>query len=94
MKAPGSIYYPKGLQQREYPESVGRASMIRTMTHKLVLRTYGDHELYDLNEDPRELDNLYGRKEYMDVQSSLERRLLDWYIAASDSVPMEEDSRW
>jgi choline-sulfatase len=94
MKDPGTIYYPKGLQQREHPESVGRASMIRTKTHKLVLRTYGDHELYDLEKDPRELDNRYGEKEYGAIQAVLERRLLDWYIATADSVPTEEDSRW
>jgi choline-sulfatase len=94
MKDRGSIYYPKGLQQREEPESVGRASMIRTLSHKLVLRTYGDHELYDLEQDPLELRNKYGEKEYGEVQKELERRLLDWYIATSDSVPMEEDSRW
>jgi len=93
MKSPGNIYYPKGLQQREHPESVGRATMIRTLKHKLVLRTYGDHELYDLPSDPGELNNLYGEKAYASVQADLERRMLDWYIATADSVPMEEDPR-
>jgi choline-sulfatase len=93
INTPGFIYYPKSTQQREYPESVGRAVMIRTMKHKLVLRTYGDHEFYDLEQDPRELNNRYGEDIYKNIQANLERRVLDWYIAASDCVPTEEDSR-
>ena len=93
MRGPLSIYYPKGLQQKEHPESVGRAAMIRTMTHKLVLRTYGDHELYDFSSDPLELHNVYGEQNYAGVQAELERRMLDWYIATCDSVPFEEDQR-
>ena len=67
--------------------------MIRTMTHKLVRRTYGDHELYDLQKDPRELTNVYGKPEYEVIRLELETRLLDWYLATSDTVPFEEDPR-
>lgn len=93
MRDPTSIYYPKGLQQFEAPESVGRATMIRTGTHKLVRRTYGDHELYDLEKDPLELKNVYGDKAYAAVRTELEMRLLDWYIATADAVRKEEDPR-
>lgn len=93
MQNPNTIYYPKGLQQKEKPETVGRAVMIRTMTHKLVRRTYGDHELYDLQKDPRELTNVYGKPEYEGIRLELETRLLDWYLATSDTVPFEEDPR-
>jgi len=93
MKGPTNVYYPKGMQQREHRDSVGRASMIRTLTKKLVLRTYGGNELYDLREDPLELNNVYGEKSYSGIQAGLERRMLDWYIATSDSVPEEEDPR-
>ncbi|MDR1901784.1 MAG: sulfatase-like hydrolase/transferase [Treponema sp.] len=94
LRIPGSIYQPKGLQQWEHPESVGRAVMIRTKSHKLVLRTYGDHEFYDLEKDPLELNNVYGTACYIPAQKDTERRLLDWYIATSDSVPTEADSRF
>jgi choline-sulfatase len=94
LRHPEAPYYPKMMQQREEPETVGRGTMIRTLTHKLVLRSYGDHELYDLKKDPWELCNVYGRNEYAGVQAELERRMLDWYIATSDSVPTEEDTRW
>jgi hypothetical protein len=68
--------------------------MIRTQTHKLIRRpATGEHELYDLAADPRELENLYGRPEVADVQARLESRMLDWYIRTSDVVPREEDPR-
>lgn len=93
MRDPTSIYYPKGLQQFEEPESVGRATMIRTGTHKLIRRTYGDHELYDLEKDPQELTNVYADPAYAAVRAELEMRLLDWYIATADAVRKEEDPR-
>lgn len=88
-----TIYFPKGLQQKEMPETVGRSTMIRTMSHKLVKRSYGDNELYDLVNDKDELNNLYGQSEFKTVQNELEMRMLDWYIATSDTVPFEEDPR-
>lgn len=88
-----TIYYPKGLHQKEHPKSVGRATMIRTLSHKLVLRTYGDHELYDLRKDPKELYNVYGEEAYVQVQLQLKERMLDWFTRTSDVVPVEEDPR-
>ncbi|MDR2477016.1 MAG: sulfatase-like hydrolase/transferase [Treponema sp.] len=93
MSKPDNVYYPKSVQQREHPESVGRASMIRTLKRKLILRTYGDSELYDLENDPEELRSVYGEKEYRQDQAELENRMLNWYIATSDAVPVEEDAR-
>ena len=90
---PNGIYYPKGLQQQEYPESVCRAHMVRTANHKLVRRSSGRHELYDLSSDPHELDNAYGRAEYDGVQQSLEDRLLNWHLFTSDVTPHEADPR-
>ena len=90
---PNGIYYPKGLQQQEYPESVCRAHMVRTANHKLVRRSSGRHELYDLSSDPHELDNVYGRVEYDGMQHSLEDRLLNWQLCTSDVTPHEVDPR-
>jgi len=87
------IYYPKGLLQQEHPESVCRAVMVRTATHKLVYRKWGQCELYDLETDPRELDNLYGTEAVMLVQRTLEHRLLDWYLRTSDVVPSDANPR-
>jgi choline-sulfatase len=87
------IYHPKGRVQQEHPESIGRAAMVRTASHKLVRRPGGTSELYDLVADPRELENLWGRPEQAAVQTDLERRLLDRWIETSDAVPLDEDPR-
>jgi len=90
---PKSTYYPKGMQQQERPESVCRAAMMRTATHKLVWRTSGEHELYDLVVDREELKNVIGKEGYAEVQRELERRMLDWYVHTADVVPFEPDPR-
>ncbi len=90
---PRGIYYPKARQQQDHPESVCRSTMIRTLTHKLVRRTNGEHELYDLQVDWREMNNLYGRPEVSEIQNSLEQQMLDWYLRTADTVPLSEDPR-
>ena len=47
------IYFPKGKLQQEVRESVCRTTMIRSLNHKLIRRTAGQDELYDLKNDPR-----------------------------------------
>lgn len=86
---PRNIYYPKGLQQQERPESVCRSTMLRTATHKLIRRTDGLDELYDLQADPLELDNRYDDPELAHVRAALERRMLNWLIHTSDVVLYE-----
>jgi arylsulfatase A-like enzyme len=88
-----SLYYPKATQQREYPQSVCRTVMIRNLTHKLVMRTSGENELYDLVKDPRECCNVYKDHHYSRVRSDLEAQLLQWYIHTADVVPLDEDYR-
>ncbi len=90
---PEHIYYPKGKLQQDHPESVCRATMVRTQRHKLVYRTDGMCELYDLEQDPRELRNRHGDPAYAEVQSALERRLLAWLTETSDVTPWEPDPR-
>lgn len=92
-REPAHPYYPKGRLQQDHPESVCRTVMVRTATHKLVRRTAGDNELYDLTADPRELANAYGQPQYRPVQGELEQALLDWYLHTSDVTPWDEDPR-
>lgn len=87
------IYYPKKLQQQQNPESVCRTSMIRSLEYKLIRRTNGVSELYDLKNDPRELNNVYQNQEYIKVREDMEKKLLEWYMNTSDVVPMDEDNR-
>ncbi|MGC9346802.1 MAG: sulfatase-like hydrolase/transferase [Anaerolineae bacterium] len=87
------IYYPKGLQQQEQPESVCRATMMRTMDYKLVRRPLGVSELYDLRSDPLELSNVYEDPAYDGIRRKMEQQMVDWYIHTSDVVPTDEDPR-
>lgn len=90
---PVNIYYPKALQQQEQPQSVCRTTMIRTLDYKLIRRTSGENELYDLKNDPKELKNLYNEPEYNSIKLELEGKMLDWYIRTSDVVPLNDDPR-
>jgi arylsulfatase A-like enzyme len=92
-RTPSHIYFPKGRLQQDVPESVCRATSIRTRTHRLVRRPLDVSELYDLERDPRELENVYDQPEYAAVQRDLERRLLDWSIHTADVVPYAEHPR-
>ena len=87
------IYWPKGLQQQEHPESVCRAAMMRTMDYKLIRRTAGVSELYDLKKDPRELNNVYDQPAYAPIRTDMETRMLAWYMHTADVVPQNEDPR-
>jgi hypothetical protein len=67
--------------------------MIRTLTHKLVMRTSGENELYDLVNDPKELINVYHDIKYDGIKQKLESQMLQWYILTADVVPLDEDYR-
>lgn len=88
-----NIYHPKQLQQQLQPESVCRTVMIRNASYKLVRRSTGAHELYDLKNDPEEIYNLYFNEAAKIVRLELESALLDWYLHTSDTVPFKEDNR-
>ena len=90
---PAGVYWPKGRQQQEHPESVCRAVMIRSLTHKLIHRPRGQSELYDLASDPQELCNRHGAPALAAVQADLEKRLLNWFALTSDVVPAHKDKR-
>ncbi|HEX5414915.1 MAG TPA: sulfatase/phosphatase domain-containing protein, partial [Chloroflexota bacterium] len=93
LRAPGHIYAPKVSLQQSEPRSVCRATMIRTLTHKLVRRPRDVSELYDLQNDPDETRNLYNHPAYTAVQRDLELRLLDWHIQTADVTPFDENPR-
>ncbi len=91
--APHAIYYPKTNLQLTQPEMISRAAMIRTHTHKLIVRPSGQSELYDYRQDSNELHNLYGDAAAAQVQSELEHRLASWYINTTGIAPFDKDQR-
>ncbi|MCC5843989.1 MAG: sulfatase-like hydrolase/transferase [Verrucomicrobia bacterium] len=72
-----------------YPDSMARAKMVRTQTHKLVYRETGDHELYDLTFDPHEMHNRFGDPALRDVREALLMKLLDWGIRTDTEYPRQ-----
>lgn len=93
LSRPEHIYYPKIYLQQAEPETVCRSVMVRTGTHKLIRRTKQANELYDLQNDPQELKNMYDHPAYQGVRHELEQELLDWYLRTSDVTPWYEDPR-
>jgi arylsulfatase len=67
---------------------MGKGKSLRTHDWKLNLYANGEGELYDLQNDPHELDNLFGREAYEPVRTGLERKLLLWTMAKEDRLPM------
>ncbi|MBQ4188103.1 MAG: sulfatase-like hydrolase/transferase [Firmicutes bacterium] len=87
---PRSIYYPKMIQQQEAPKSVCRTVMMRTPKYKLNVRTDGDNELYDMVNDPTELNNIYDDPAMKETVAELKSQMLTWLIGTSDTVPRED----
>lgn len=88
------LYWPRvGLQQRDDEPWHGKAVMCRTTTHKLVRRLYEKDELYDLVNDPGELNNLVDDPSSREILENLRERMLTWYQETCDVVPYQTDKR-
>jgi len=85
-----------GDEQREvfYGECVEDATatrMIRDTRHKLIYYPVGNHvQLFDLENDPLELQNLAGQDQYAEVQERLTQSLTD-ELYGSDLAWLKED---
>jgi arylsulfatase A-like enzyme len=89
-----SLYWPcLALQCSDDEPYHGKGVMCRTRTHKYVRRLYEQDELYDLGNDPHEVDNRIDDPTYAEILSQLQDRLLTWYVATCDVVPVETDER-
>jgi len=75
---------------RLYPEAMARAKMVRAEGWKLVHRETGDHELYDLNADPWEMDNIYEEPGTEEARLELYRLLMDWTLRTDPDRPYQE----
>jgi len=82
---PEHQYYSKALQQQQDPQSVSRATMIRTLDYKFIRRPNGVNELYDLNKDPGELNNVYDDADYRGVRLDMIEVMLNKMIQTSDT---------
>jgi choline-sulfatase len=84
-------YYEKIRLQHDDPTSVARSAMVRTRDWKLVVRSAGLGELYDLRNDPQELHNQIGELSLEPVRQELKDQLLLWYLRTSDNPHWEHE---
>jgi arylsulfatase A-like enzyme len=72
------------------PESMARTAMCRTEKWKLVVRLAGGNELYDLQSDPRELNNLWGDTRYDATVMALQQKMIEWRLKTDTDRPRQE----
>ncbi|MCC8171471.1 MAG: sulfatase-like hydrolase/transferase [Parabacteroides sp.] len=66
----------------------GTSRMVRMGDWKLVMNSYGRGELYNLKNDPYELDNLFGNAGVAAEQNELLIRLVAWELRLQDPLPL------
>jgi arylsulfatase A-like enzyme len=87
-------YGPRiGLQISDERPWHGKAAMCRTASYKYVRRRYEGDELYDLESDPGETNNLADEPAHVATVAELRNRMLTWYMETADTVPRDTDSR-
>jgi arylsulfatase A-like enzyme len=64
---------------------------VRTRTHKFVYNMVGKGELYDLVNDPGELNNLFGQPEVKDIQEDLMTRMREHMVRLEDPLLRQFD---
>lgn len=79
------IYYEKTNLPKRNRTLVSRATMIRTVDWKYILRNDATEELYHLKTDPHELHNLISDKSSTPKLLELREQMLRWYLDTSDN---------
>lgn len=88
-----SPYWPRlSTQCSEGPEHT-KATMIRMNNLKYIKRLYEQDELYDLKNDPKELNNIIDHPEYREALLGMKERMLTFYQETGDIVPNRRDKR-
>ena len=68
----------------------GTMRMLRKGDWKLAFDMQGHGQLYNLAEDPVELENLYGKAEVAQIQTEMLAELLAWTLRAQDPLPLPD----
>ena len=95
LKLPHSLYYPRvNLQTKE--DSIlmhTKATMCRNKKFKYIKRAYEKDELYNLIDDPAEINNIIDDEQYASQLKNLKEKMLSWYQETCDVVPLKSDER-
>lgn len=73
----------------KYPDTMARTKMIRADRWKMVVRETGGNELYDMENDPWEMTNLWGRRELHSVVRELQQRMIEWCLRTDTDRPYQ-----
>jgi arylsulfatase A-like enzyme len=92
--SPQHPYWPREYAQDQELPQIAKATMCRTREFKYVRRLMEPDELYDLRQDPRELNNVAEEAAYGDVLRQMKDRMLRFYQETIDVVPHDYDLRW
>ena len=77
----------KQLTYQEVPDSMARCKMVRSKEWKLVIRETGGNELFNMIDDPQEMNNLYGDAQYDAIVSDLQMALIQWCLRTDTDRP-------
>ncbi|MBQ9797661.1 MAG: sulfatase-like hydrolase/transferase [Clostridia bacterium] len=90
---PQNLYNPRvRLQIMEAPYHT-KAVMLRNKRYKYVYRHYETDELYDLQQDPKELNNIIDEPSMREIVLNMKEQLLSFMIETCDVVPLKQDRR-
>lgn len=65
----------------------GTMRAVRYNEWKLIYDMNGCGQLYNLEDDPMEIDNLFGNRKYNEIQNQIMEEMLKWTIKTQDSLP-------
>lgn len=84
-------YLRKAAVRELCPDSLRKSKMIRDQHYKLVFRIKDRNELYNLQKDPLELDNLYDNQAYSEIVKKMENLLLRQLIESEENLPFDPE---
>lgn len=82
------------LRAAEAPTAFGPGAMIRTREWKLNLYAQDVGELYNLEDDPHEMRNLYNHVEHGRIQNSLQQLLVQRMLCSGQSPDDLPEGKW
>jgi arylsulfatase A-like enzyme len=87
----GTLASPSAKQDayQRFPDSMARARMIRSKTHKLVIRETGENEFYCMDGDPFELENRYRDPSLASIRADLLEQLAVWCLQTDPDTPYQ-----
>ena len=95
LQLPHGLYYPRVSLQGQEDEILmhTKATMCRNKKFKYIKRAYEKDELYNLIEDPGEINNVIDDPQYASELKKLKDKMLSWYQETCDVVPLKGDER-